>query len=449
MLGEPKENLIHTHFLCNATADSSPLVMASRVLELVPDRGRVLCLAASNKAVIAGALLAAAVKGLKIVLPYALSARGLEAACNSMQADEVLTDSALDLPTGLHELRVAPGPVDGSTFEINEIQGNRTFLWLFTGGSTGMPQVWPKTVENLFGEARFLARKFGIGPGDCIVATVPANHIYGLLFSVLLPLVSGARVVNEVPYFPDEVKDTLVRHQATVLIGSPVHYRSMSVVPPVGTKLRLAFSSGGFLDMDASERFTRATGVGIVEVYGSTETGGIATRCRAFGEQVWTPFDVVDLHVDNEALCVKSPFLSPGIADRKTGFFRTGDRASMVDDKHFELLGRVDGVVKVGGRRVVLAQVRERLLALDGVTDAIVVSFDTGNGRGSGVAALVQGNVDEATIKAGLRKVLEPYQVPRLVRVVDNIPRTGVGKVDMVKAQALIGRMMQKGEQHG
>jgi acyl-coenzyme A synthetase/AMP-(fatty) acid ligase len=118
--------------------------------------------------------------------------------------------------------------------------------------------------------------------------------------------------------------------------------------------------------------------------------------------------------------------------------FRTGDRVVARGDGTFELLGRADGVVKVGGKRVVLAWVRDRVLTVAGVREAVVLAFQTPNGRGVEIAALVEGRILETDLSRALKAVLEPWESPRILRVVDRVPRTSAGKVDLVKARALL-----------
>jgi len=427
-------------FFCKDDTGSNPFALATEIITKtgITHNSRV-CLAATNKAVVAGAIIAAAAGGPGLVVPYALSPSVLAEACKNMGLKTAITNQDMELPSGLREIRVnASEQGRNKGIELKNLRIDRIFLWLFTGGSTGTPKIWPKTVKNLFGEAVYLADKFNIGPEDRVISTVPVNHIYGLLFSVLLPLFSGARVVNETPFFPDEIRAVLDGQNGTILISSPAHYKAMAVDPRPARGLRLAFSSGGFLDKDSGKKFSEATGVGVVEVYGSTETGGIATRCRALGETAWTPFDVVKWAVKEERLLVDSPFLSPGLADPATGFFRTGDSVSDAKNGKFMLLGRTDGVVKVGGERVVLARVREVILTLAGIKDVVVLAFDTNSGRGSEIAALIEGNAAESTIRTRLTGILEPQQMPRLIRVIDRLPRTDAGKTDLVKTRGLL-----------
>ena len=105
--------------------------------------------------------------------------------------------------------------------------------------------------------------------------------------------------------------------------------------------LRLAFSSAGMLDAADNAAFSRHNKTGVVEVYGSTETGGIATRNMAQGEEFFTPFPTIDWKICEHRLAVRSPYISPELPVDKKGFFTTNDRIEAVGTKSFALKGRI------------------------------------------------------------------------------------------------------------
>ena len=427
-------------FLVDGSGAPAPSVLAGRLLEVLPaGPDRKILVAAEDKSVMAAAFLAAAAGGPGIVLPHALTDRVLHAAAEATGAKHVLTDRDRNLPPGLEEIRFVSDSVPHEpTPSLPDSDPRRRCLWLFTGGSTGSPSVWSKTAANIFEEARLLARTHAIGPDDRILSTVPIMHIYGLLFSVVLPLIAGARTANAVPYFPEEIRGQIDGLQATVLISSPAHYKVMASAPPSPKSLRLAFSSGGFLAEGDGIRFLEATKVGVTEVYGSTETGGIATRCRFADETAWTPMPPVRWRLDGERLAVSSPFLSPDLPVSPEGYFTTGDRVTAAGPGLFHLLGRADGILKVGGKRVDMEATRSRLLALPGVHDVAMVAISSDHGRGNVLAALIVGDGDAARIRREAGAVLEPHEMPRVIRLLDEIPRTATGKEDKITMVSLI-----------
>lgn len=397
------------------------------------------CLCTDNRAVMAAALLAALAGGVTLVLPYSYADNILEEIRQSMTFQAVIADAGRTPPGGIPVLM--PGAASPSATLENlagDIQPDAELLRLYTGGSTGKPQVWPKTANNLFSEAFFHADRLSVSPRDRLVATVPPNHIYGLLFSVLVPLVSAAGVVADTPVYPHEIGAAIKGQQATILVSIPMHYRVLNGCRLSRGSLRLALSSAGMLDPEDGRSFTEQTGTGVHEIYGSTETGGIAYRRRFLGEEAFTPFDTVAWDIREERLRVRSDYLSPCLPMEPDGFYRTGDRATPKGDRGFLLLGRADGVVKVGGRRVDLDEIRDKLKQIAGVRDAAVISIPVEMGRQNEIAALVEGELDVAHIRRELASMLPPFAFPRLIRVTPQLPRTAAGKFDRSRLEGLL-----------
>lgn len=396
-----------------------------------------LCLCTEDKSLAAAALLASLSGGPQIVIPYALSPRGIGETHDAEAFGALLSEAPRELPPGVK--LITPEDLKGPEARLEPSRDpDSPFIRLFTGGSTGAPRVWTKTPRNIMGEALHLSEMFSISPEDIILATVPPIHIYGLLFSVAVPLVSGARVVAEICTFPQEILTAVRRRSPTLLVAVPMHYRVLGGTDLPQGIFRLAFSSGGMLDEHDAVNFHRQTACRLVEVYGSTETGGIATRCRADGEEHWTPFESVQCMIAGERLSVRSEFISPGLERDERGFYLTGDRVHSVEGGRFALLGRADGIAKVGGKRVDLAEIRQKLKALPGVRDALVINLPADKGRENEIAALVAGDTDETSIRKALSESLEPYAVPRRIRIVDAIPATRMGKHDRRSIEELL-----------
>ena len=392
--------------------------------------GASLCLAVDDRAVMAAVLLAAMAGGPTLLLPYAFSAQALARMQQLTGFTTAIADTDRNLPPGTTIIRPPPRTsADRAT--CAPISPQAELLRIFTGGSTGTPQIWSKTGGNLFGEGLSLARHFAVTEKDCLVATVPPYHIYGLLFSVILPLVSGASVVMATPSFPGEIGEVIREQGATLLAGIPPHYRALRGKTIAAPPLRLAFSSAGMLDAEDNEAFCRMNKVGIAEVYGSTETGGIATRNRHLGETSFTAFPDVSWQIKEERLCVRSPFLSPELPAADDGFFITGDRVARSGTRQFILKGRVDGVTKVGGKRVDLEEVRAVIKKVPKVSDCVVMALPDSGGREHRIVALVQGaEVDMHLLRQTLADSLEFYALPRVLKTIARIPLQENGKYD-------------------
>ena len=403
--------------------------MAQDIRKTLAGYNGTVCLHTENKAIIAASILASLASDFMIILPYALSSQAMKEIQNLFHVDTIITDQTDTNLAGINP--VIPTIDKAGAFFLPMVKSPDTpFLKFFTGGSTGRPKVWKKTARNMFGEAFFLTEKFGIDKNDSILATVPPYHIYGFLFSVLVPFVSSSRVMADIYSFPQEIRNGLKHNAPTILASIPMHYRILKGGEIPGDSLRMAFSSAGKLDNGDADYFYQKTATELFEIYGSTETGGIAGRCRARGETNLEAFEIIDWKVVDESLYVRSPFISPDIAVDSEGFFQTGDRVVKHDEKHFSLLGRADGIVKVGGKRVDIEDVRNRITQIEGVTDAVVFAMEDEKGRESRICAMVQGKIDKKYLIDTISQQVEPYAMPRDIRMVEKIPVSSSGKYD-------------------
>ncbi|MCL4557401.1 MAG: AMP-binding protein [Deltaproteobacteria bacterium] len=438
----PSREMLGREYILGGASYGDILRLAASIVSWSSHKGRhghPLCLGTSSKALLMAAVIASLDNGPGLVVPASLSGPVIAEACAATRASAVLTDRSIALPKGIH-----PVPLHGEKAAVLpwrlQRETDKPFLWLYTGGSTGAPRLWPKTPNNLIGEALNLRDVFAIGENDVLVSTVPPLHIYGLLFSVLLPFVAHARVSDDTPYFPREIVRAVDRARATVLIGSPMHYRSLSASSFRMKHLRRAFSSGGFLEEADSLHFTCATGAGVSEIYGSTETGGVAIRCRAEGQSAWQPFSCVRWMMNRGRLAVSSPFLSPNLRTNKEGFFTTGDVASDFGDGTFLLHGRADGIVKIGGKRVNIAAIEQKIKSLSYITDAWVLSLPSRSGREHDLAVLIVTKRTPAYLRKVFARILEPTHLPRRIVRVPSIPTAPSGKRDHRGALLLLSR---------
>ena len=395
------------------------------------------CLCVEDRSHLLAALLATLAGAPPLILPHAFEPQILAEVRETRPFRLILADGAVTPPAGTtlirtEECRPSAAPL------VPTRSPEHPFLWLFTGGSTGKPKLWSKTPGNLFGEALHLARSFGVGPDDLIVPTVGPRHIYGLLGSVLLPFVASARVLGRTCTFPREILAALRSQRATVLLSVPAHYRALGAAEPVRHTLRLALSSAAPLDPGDAALFLEKTGMAITELYGSTETGGMAMRTYGENHGSWEPFSCLAWKVIAERLCVRSPFVSSDLPRDKEGFFVTADRVEKAGEDRFRVLGRADHIVKVAGKRVDLEEIRERIRRIPGVTDAHVAALAVAGARQAEIAALVVSDRPAREVRAAVRALDDPYGRPRRIRIVRAIPLLPNGKIDRQKVEALL-----------
>lgn len=302
-----------------------------------------------------------------------------------------------------------------------------------TSGSTGPSQCFPKTLGQLLDEVSVHAELFAIGRNARILVTAPPHHIYGLLFGVLLPLRAGAAFLRRTALFPEAVIEAVARLGATHVVSVPAHLSAVAAAGPLPKVVRV-FSSGAPLPASTSLRLA-AAGWPVTEIFGSSETGGMAWR-EAAGVP-WRALPGVRAAVgEGGRLEVDGPFLHPDQARP----FVTGDLAREVPGG-FELLGRADGVVKAGGKRVSLGEVEERARGVAGVSDAAALGQDGGGARGQEVWLAVAGaGVTPEAIRDELARWLDPLAMPRRIRVLPSLPRQETGKLPRADLLALFDK---------
>jgi acyl-coenzyme A synthetase/AMP-(fatty) acid ligase len=395
--------------------------------------GKPVCLCADDRAVVVAALLASLHTGNPLILPHGEAAATLDGLRAEMPYRAAIIDKGSDtcLPSGVTALVADPAAAPGEEGGLKAaFTPDSPWVYLFTGGSTGQPKIWTKTPTNLLAESAYLAERFKVTPADRILSTAPPNHIYGILYSVLMPFLGGAQVWATTPVFPHEILDRLSQFQATIMVSLPVHYRSLRAQAYGDHCLRLAFSSAGPLDPADGEAFSAATAAPVYEIYGSTETGGIASRCRHKGETDLTPFAPVQVDIENECALVTSAFISPDLPKDERDRFLLADRLEALADGKLRLKGRSDGIVKVGGKRIDLEMVREALKKQKGVADAVVFSLPGEAGRETEIVAVVEGTANATGLRQALQRFLEPQALPRRIKVVSQMPMLATGKYD-------------------
>jgi acyl-coenzyme A synthetase/AMP-(fatty) acid ligase len=437
LLLPPQKDSEHD-FTCNGVSRADMYTMAARLYaafteladeDKARDKRIPICLAAEERGVIAAALLAALASGSILVLPHSFSKLALAQMQETTGFFAAVVDGERPLPQGTQRIFCDTSSKWAPLPSIH-VQADTELLQIFTGGSTGAPKIWSKTAGNIFGEALYMTSRYQVSANDIIVSTVSPYHIYGLLFSVVIPLVSRATVFAGTPLFPAEITECVEQQSATLLISIPAHYRVLKG-RTVGSSLRMAFSSAGMLPAEDSLDFSTRNKGGVVEVYGSTETGGLATRNRSAGHVFFKPLAPVTYTIQDEKLYVQSPFLSPDLSVNAEGFFLSGDRVQREGEDTFSLHGRADAVTKVGGVRVDLEEVRDLLLSQAAVKECVVIPLADETGRGNRIEALVRGEVaDPDQLKKILAGLLEPAALPRRIRVVSDMPLTPNGKYD-------------------
>ena len=326
-----------------------------------------------------------------------------------------------------------------------------------TSGTTGVPLAIPKRMSQLLSEVATLESVFGkfLENAD-IVATVSHQHIYGLLFKVLWPLVSGRAVHVRSQYFPEELAQMLT-HRSCVLITSPAHLKRLPesvVCDSTRHSLRAVFSSGGPLSLEVAKSTENRLGQIPIEIYGSSETGGIAWRQRLAGsDESWQPLPRVEWRIAEQEnlLEVRSPHLFDA------QWMRLADIAHQHSKEKFLLGGRGDRIVKIEEKRISLDTIEALLLTSPFVSEVRIVLCESESApapesaqRQRLAAFIVTSDAGKKQlVHAGKLKLnrelikllsgnLEPIAFPRRWRYLESMPVNSQGKTSHATLLALL-----------
>lgn len=388
-------------------------------------------LAADNPLDFAVLLLALLHAGKQVVIPQ-----------NSQPGTLTQLGNAFDAIAD-EQLPFAP---DNSVKQQRPIDPHSAIIDLYTSGSTGEPKQIRKTLAQFETEVAVLESIWGDALGSaCIVASAPHHHFYGLLFRLFWPLSAGRPFDAITCAYPNTLVERLALLEDTALVSSPALLSRLPKLVPLASLRpmpRLIFSSGGPLPATAAREFHQQLGRAPIEIYGSTETGGIAWR-RQEGDDCWTPMPGIQVGSEADgALSLRSPYLLDSVP------WRMDDAVELLHDGRFLLRGRLDRVVKIEEKRLSLPDMEARLVNHPWVAAAAAVAL---TGRRQSIGAVVvlspQGRQQLAALSKrqtslALRRHLAAHfdavLLPRRWHFPDQLPINDRGKLTHASLSALL-----------
>lgn len=299
----------------------------------------------------------------------------------------------------------------------------------FTSGSTGQPKGFPKLWRSITASSACNAAairnelKIDSHTTPWIVATVPPQHMYGMELSVLLPLLGGMAVHSGRPLFPADIAQALAEIPGPrVLVSTPVHLRAIVESPQEFPATELIISATAPLDAELAAAVEARLGGRLLEMFGSTETCVFANR-RTAVEQQWRLYPGVDLQPLPDGTIVNAAwFAAPTLLQ---------DVIELQGDDRFIVRGRNTDLIEVAGKRASLADLTRRLLAIEGVKDAVVFQPEPeAIATIRRVAALVVApGLSARQVLDRLGPSVDPAFMPRPLVIVDALPRNELGKL--------------------
>jgi malonyl-CoA/methylmalonyl-CoA synthetase len=314
----------------------------------------------------------------------------------------------------------------------------------YTSGTTGTPKGALLTQANLLANSLALAAAWRMSPEDRLLHALPLFHGHGLCAALYTSLLVGGSVVVLPGFEVAALCDAMAAHDASLFFGVPTMFHRIATAGRAGelASLRLAVSGSAPLPAELHRRMA-AEGTVVLERYGMTETG-LTLSNPVEGERragtVGFPLPGVEVQVDEGGqLLVRGPQVFSGYLGRPAqdaeafadGWFRTGDLVECCDG-YVRIVGRTSDVVISGGFNVYPAEVEDVLLRHPAVAEVAVAgtaSPEWGEVVTAWVVPADTGLFDVDSLLAFAAGELAPYKRPRVVRVVDSLPRNALGKV--------------------
>jgi acyl-coenzyme A synthetase/AMP-(fatty) acid ligase len=295
---------------------------------------------------------------------------------------------------------------------------------VFTSGSTGEPvpyrKTWGSLVRVALAEIEILHLR--ARPGMALVGTVPPQHVFGLEATVLMVMQGGFALHARRPFYPADVRAELASlPRPRGLVTTPVHLRVLLAesddLPPADFLLCATAPLSPQLAAQAEARF----GAPLYEIYGCTESGGIASR-RTVETGEWRAMTDVTLRTDGKVTWVKGGHVEIEVP--------LADVIELRGRGRFLLHGRTADLVNIAGKRTSLAHLNYHLNSIEGVCDgAFVVPEQEGEAVARLAAYVVAPGLSGEDLMNALRQRIDAAFLPRPLHFVDALPRNETGKL--------------------
>jgi long-chain acyl-CoA synthetase len=375
----------------------------------------------------------------------------------------------MDLPQ--LNIRIAMGVKEGSDFiSLDKLDGpddfptypardDDTLAILYTSGTTGAPKGAMLSHKNLYRNAMTVADVRETEPNDVVIGVLPLYHIYGQTSALNASIYLGLTFHLLRQFDPEEVIKLIQTEAGTILLGVPTMLNRLILeTDQTGmerSSLRFCISGGASLPVEILHKFEDRFETKIYEGYGLTECSPVCVE-NPFGGKtkagsIGLPIpgfkarivDDSDREVESDQageLIVKGPGVMKGYLNRpeetaKTvvdGWLHTGDMARMDEEGYIYIVDRKKDVVKRAGYSIYPREVEEVLFQHPEVVEAGVYGLphgDLGEEVAADVVLRAESNLTEDDIRQFVKERIAPYKYPRIIHLVDDLPKSHTGKI--------------------
>ena len=352
---------------------------------------------------------------------------------------------------------------EGASPEAVEIHGEDVLFLQYTGGTTGPSKGATLTHRNLIANTeQFKAFVPDANePGkEILILALPMYHIFGLMIYVAYAAIGSKAILIPNPRDMDSFINTIKNAKFSIMGGVNTLFAGMTMHPEFAnvdfSAYKVAFGGGSKIFASTSERWKKFAGNDILEGFGLSETAPILTLNlmgeKSFSGTVGYPVPSADVKILGEngeiqpagepgEICAKGPQVMKGYWNRpdanaesftSDGYFRTGDVAVMHENGQFEIVDRKKDMLIVSGFNVYPNEVESVACELEAIAEAACVGAPdekTGERVKLFVAPSGKGDLDVDAITEHCRANLAAYKVPKEIIVLDELPKSNVGKI--------------------
>ncbi len=427
------------------------LLVCHYTRQLIESKQQTWLVYSDNSGLFSIGFIAALLAGKRILLPANTQSKTIS---EMLQHVDGVISSDSSVNTNTHANKI--NSIDEKDYlyldDKQEIQ-NESVAWpqtkklgeiiLFTSGSNGEAKKVPKSVTQLANEVTVLEDTFAcdLSPTcKTVLATVSHQHIYGLLFKVVWPLVTGRAFYQPLIQYPETLFAKLISDSSAIIISSPAFLARLpepNLISGFSSRTKyegLIFSSGGPLSYSAAQMTHECFHQHPTEVFGSTETGGIGYRQQQKQDSPWQAFRDIEISSETQSqrLLIRSPYLET------SNWYPCDDKVTISNKNQFQLLGRMDRIVKLEEKRVSITAIEKILEQHPSINDTAIVLLNRTRAQLAAIVVLndagfaqlaTQGKLKfSQNLRRYLLTYFEAVTLPRRWRFVSDIPLSSQGK---------------------
>lgn len=303
--------------------------------------------------------------------------------------------------------------------------------------TSGFPKLIEKTLKQFEAEALKIIGEFGENLKDSIFAySVPHYHSYGFVFDFLVPYILELKFLdNRINYL--ETLNNFEEYKEITFITNPAFLKRIDKSSLKIKSKWYVFSSTGALDKETSDLCIETFNTDAIEIYGSTEGGGMAYRKKS-EKDLWTRLKIVKLKVnENGSLFCSSGYTGEGL------WVHVGDVVDMKNENEFELLGREDSIVKIEGKRISVQQIDRQILQDKNFIDSYTIYCKSDKREyAASFIVLKDANANKDNMRKYIKDYLKDYfekiVIPKKIYFIERIPRNELGKIERKKLDEIM-----------